>query len=38
LLSSFTADEVMPDGQRFLVNAPMAPEPLTLMQLPRLER
>jgi eukaryotic-like serine/threonine-protein kinase len=35
---SFPAYAVSPDGQRFLVNAPMAPEPLTLMQLPRLER
>jgi hypothetical protein len=29
---SFPPYAVTPDGQRFLINAPASPEPLTLMQ------
>lgn len=32
---SFAPFGVSPDGQRFLVNTPSAPEPVTLLQLPR---
>ncbi|HEX6322532.1 MAG TPA: protein kinase [Vicinamibacterales bacterium] len=32
---AFPSYAVMPDGMRFLVNVPAAPEPLTLIQLPR---
>jgi len=31
----FPAYAASPDGQRFLISAPAAPEPLTLIQLPR---
>jgi eukaryotic-like serine/threonine-protein kinase len=35
---AFPSYAVTPDGQRFLVNVPAAPEPATLIQLPRGQR